>query len=87
MRKLDLKVGCSWLVRIKSESHSHEQVSLCYHGVCCACDASVGSELFGGSTLHRYHFHRQKKTHRSVVFTAVSESLPVSSPDVSGVQT
>ena len=31
-------------------------------------------------------FHRQKKTHQSLIFAAVSGNLPASSPDVSGVQ-
>ena len=63
----------SRLIRIKSESRSHEQISSCNNGAC--------------STLHAYHFHRQKKTHRSLIFAAVSGSLPASSPAISGVQT
>ena len=63
----------SQLIRIKSESRSHEQISSCNNGAC--------------STLHVYHFHRQKKTHRSLIFAAVSGSLPASSAVISGVQT
>ena len=63
----------SQLIRIESKSHSHEQISLCNNGVC--------------STLNAYHFHRQKKMHRSLIFAAVSRSLPASSPAISGAQT
>ena len=52
---------------------SHEQISSCNNGGC--------------STLHPYHFQRQKKTHRSLIFAAVSGSLPASSPAISGAQT
>ena len=63
----------SRLIRIESESRSHEQISSCNNGAC--------------STLHVYYFHRQKKTDRSLIFAAVSGSLPVSSPAISGAQT
>ena len=63
----------SRLIRIESESRSHEQISSCNNGAC--------------STLHAYHFHRQKKMHRSLIFAAVSGSLPVSLPAISGAQT
>ena len=63
----------SRLMRIESESHSHEQISSCNNGAC--------------STLHAYHFHHQKKTHRSLIFAAVSGSVPASSPVISGAQT
>ena len=63
----------SRLIRIESESHSHVQISSCNNGVCC--------------TLHVYYFHRQKKTHRSLIFAAVSGSLPASSPAISRTQT
>ena len=63
----------SQLIRIESKSRLHEQISLCNNGAC--------------STLHVYYFHRQKKTHRSLIFAAVSGSLPASSPDVCGAQT
>ena len=62
----------SRLIRIESESRSHEQISSCNNGAC--------------STLHVYYFHRQKKTHRSLIFAAVSGSLPASSPAMSGEQ-
>ena len=62
----------SRLIRIESKFRSHEQISSCNNGVC--------------STLHVYHFHRQKKTHRSLIFAAVSGSLPASSPAISGAQ-
>ena len=63
----------SRLIRIESKSCSHEQISLCNNGAC--------------STLHVYYFHRQKKTHRSLIFAAVSGSLPASSPSISGAKT
>ena len=63
----------SRLIRIESESRSHEQISSCNNGAC--------------STLRAYHFHRQKKMHRSLIFAAVSGSLPASSPAISGAQT
>ena len=63
----------SRLIRIESESRSHEQISSCNNGAC--------------STFHVYYFHRQKKTHRFLIFAAVSRSLPASSPAISGVQT
>ena len=63
----------SQLIRIESESRSHEQISSCNNGAC--------------STLHVYYFHRQKKTHRSLIFAGVSKSLQASSPAISGVQT
>ena len=63
----------SRLIRIESESLSHEQISSCNNGAC--------------SMLHVYYFHRQKKTHRSLIFAAVSGSIPASSPAISGAQT
>ena len=63
----------SRLIRIETESRSHKQISSCNNGAC--------------STLHVYYFHRQKKTHRSLIFAAVSGSLPASSPAISGAQT
>ena len=63
----------SRLIRIESESHSHEQLSSFNNGAC--------------STLYAYHFHCQKKTHRSFIFAAVSGSLPASSPAISRPQT
>ena len=60
-------------IRIESESRSHEQISSCNNGAC--------------STLHVYYFHRQKKTHPSLIFAAVSGSIPVSLPAISGAQT
>ena len=66
-------VQCSSrLIQIESESNSHEHISLCNNGAC--------------STLHVYHFHLQKKMHRSLIFTAVSGSLPASSPAISRAQ-
>ena len=63
----------SRLIRIESESHSHEQISLCNNGAC--------------SMLHVYYFHRQKKIHPSLIFAAVSGSHPASSPAISGAHT
>ena len=60
------------LIRIESESRSHEQISSCNNGAC--------------SMLHVYYFHRQKKMHQSLIFAAVSGSLPASSPAISGAQ-
>ena len=63
----------SRLIRIESESRSHEQTSSCNNGAF--------------STLHVYYFNRQKKTHQSLIFAAVSGSFPASSPAISGAQT
>ena len=63
----------SRLIRIESESRSHEQISSCNNAAC--------------STLHVYYFHRQKKTRRSLIFAEVSGNLSASSPAISGAQT